>query len=346
MGLLTALAKGPGYLKAGFLGFPKSGKTRTAIELAVGTREAFGLKGPIAMMDTEGGSDYIAERVRERTGLDLMGYKGRAFDDMMTLGRDCIAEGVSVFVVDSITHVWRELCQAYLQRVNANRPPTNRKVSLELLDWARVKEQWAPWTDFYLNSPLHIIVCGRAGFEWDMQKNEDTGKNELRKTGVKMKTEAEFGFEPSLLVEMERVQESLDSPIVHRATIIGDRFGLIDGKTCDDPTFEFFAPHVVKLTNRPGNEIDTAPKSQVDVDGQGDSQWARERKTREILCEEIQGELTAKWPGQSAAEKQSKADIVFRTFNTRSWTAVEGMASDVLRKGLEAIRTELQGDKA
>ena len=51
---LQSLGKGQGYLKAGFLGFPKSGKTFTSFRLAFGVRKHFGLKGRIAMFDTEG----------------------------------------------------------------------------------------------------------------------------------------------------------------------------------------------------------------------------------------------------------------------------------------------------
>jgi hypothetical protein len=53
-----------GHLKAGFLGFAKSGKTHTAVELALGTRDFLKLTGPIAMFDTERGSEYWAPRVR------------------------------------------------------------------------------------------------------------------------------------------------------------------------------------------------------------------------------------------------------------------------------------------
>ena len=55
----------------------------------------------------------------------------------------------------------------------------------------------------YLNSPLHIVLCGRAGFDWDFNETEgDDGsiKKELVKTGVKMRVESQFGFEPAQLL--------------------------------------------------------------------------------------------------------------------------------------------------
>ena len=73
-----------------------------------------------------------------------------------------------------------------------------------------------------------MIVCGRAGFEYDFQEKEDgSGRKELVKTGVKMKAESEFGYEPSLLVHMERASDLKDLSKVHReASILKDRGAL------------------------------------------------------------------------------------------------------------------------
>jgi hypothetical protein len=181
--LLGRLGTGQGYLKAGFLGFQKSGKTFTAMLLAIGTRKFFGLTGPIAMFDTEGGSEYIARVVQRETGTDLVGVRSRAFDTLCTMAEECVSAGVSVLIVDSVTHVWRELCDAYLKQLNerlvAKKLP--RRQRLEFQDWAHVKGVWSRWADFYLNAPLHIIICGRAGYEYDMELNEETGRKELVK---------------------------------------------------------------------------------------------------------------------------------------------------------------------
>src|SRR5262245_48093468 len=104
MALLKTLGTGQGYLKAGFLGFQKSGKSYTAAELAIGVRQFFKLAGPIAMFDTEGGSEYLAGRIKQQTGADLVGVRSRAFDDMVAFGHECVAAGVAVAIVDSVTH--------------------------------------------------------------------------------------------------------------------------------------------------------------------------------------------------------------------------------------------------
>jgi hypothetical protein len=344
---LQSLGKGQGYLKAGFLGFPKSGKTYTAFQLALGVRKFFSLKGRIAMFDTEGGSQYVAPLVERETGQELVGIAARSLEDLVGMARECLTAGVDVLVVDSITHPWRELCDSYLEEVNKKRKAKNLnpRTKLEFQDWSIVKGMWNDrWTDFYLNSKLHIIVCGRAGYDYDYEQNEESGRKELIKTGVKMKTEGEFGFEPSLLVEMEQIQDLTGeyTKVLHRAVVIGDRFGKIDGQVCDNPGFAFFKPHIEMLTPGAHAPIDTRNKTVQSLVDDGNSEWNHEKRQRQIFCEEIQGLMIEKWPGQTADEKSAKLALIETVFGTRSWTKVEGLDSEVLKAGLETVRKTLR----
>lgn len=342
--LMQEFGTGQGYLKAGVLGFPKSGKTYTSALWAVGLYEYFKLSGPIAMFDTEGGSEYVAP-VFKKAGIKFVGTKSRALGKLIELARECESSGAPILIADSVTHVWREICESYLKEVNAalrakNRPMRSR---LEFQDWGPIKAKWAEWTDLYLNSKLHIFICGRAGFEWDFEEREDGSGKDLIKTGIKMKTESEFGFEPSLLVQMERVQERdsenrLTKQFTHRATVIGDRFAVLDAQSCDDPTFDFIKPHVDMLVQGAHAPIDTEAQTSLGINEDGEDQYYRERRDRQILCEEIQAELTRAWPGQAAKEKAAKAEAVKTAFNTGSWTKVEGMGKEKLVAGLAVIR--------
>lgn len=340
---LASLGTGAGYVKAGFLGFAGSGKTFTAKELAIGTRAHFKLDGPIAMLDTEGGAQYIAPDVRKRTGKDLVGVQTRALADAVDFTRSCEADGVSVAIIDSVTHLWREVCESYLKQVNEARAKNNRppRTRLEFQDWGPIKDKWAVFSNLYLNSKLHLIICGRAGFEWDYQDVNEEGKKELVKTGVKMKTEGEFGYEPSVLAQMEQIQDLGDGKTVksvkRRITVIKDRFGVIDGKQADNPTFDFFAPHIALLTPGAHVSVDTTRTTPMGVDESGDADWQRERRQRAIYAEEIQGLLTARFPTQSALDKQAKATTLHAVFKTYSWTAVENLDSAKLKTGLEAL---------
>jgi hypothetical protein len=357
--ILKTLGKGQGYLKAGFLGFQGSGKTYTATLLAAAVRKEFGLTGPIAFVDTENATEYIAPLVRGLTGKDLIGDRTRDFEALLNLGQACVKEGVSVLVVDSMTHFWRSLCDAHLAGINKSRSKWNKapKRALEFQDWASVKNEWARWTDFYLNSPLHILICGRAGFEYDMQKNEDSGRNELVKTGVKMKTEAEFGFEPSLLVEMAVEQEPDPKESgrfiqVRTAQVLKDRFAEIDGlrlvfqkqatKEAElKCVLDAFGPHVRRLKPGTHSTVDTKV-TPLDVDEDGDAEHARERRRREILCEEIKGVLiTGGLDGASSDAKTQRMALLAQIFGTRSWSAIETFQADKLRDGLLKLKAAL-----
>src|SRR5688572_2391631 len=268
MALLEEFGNEQAYLKAGFLGFAGTGKTYTAADLAIGVRAHFKLEGPIAFFDTETGSSYVGKRLYDRTGVKPLRRVSRSLDDLITVVKECVARKVSVLLADSMTHVWREVCESALREINEARHrhaqennylhkfyPLRR---LEFQHWGPVKDKWNQFTDLYLNAPLHIIICGRAGFEYDFEENED-GKKELVKTGIKMKTEGEFGFEPSLLIEMIREWEQGEQ--VRKALVLKDRFDIIDGKVFTNPTFDNFLPHIEQLTPGSHTGIDMTAKT-------------------------------------------------------------------------------------
>lgn len=344
MPLLQEFGGGQGTLKGGLLGFPKSGKTYTSVKWAIGLHQYLSLPAPIAMFDTENGSEYVEPLVRT-AHIGFVGLRSRALGDLIQVARECESGAASILIVDSVTHVWREVCDSYLKGINDVRRAKNQplKTRLDFPDWAPIKAKWAEWTDLFLNSRLHIIICGRAGFEWDFEEREDGSGKDLVKTGIKMKTESEFGFEPSLLVEMERVQvrdtdKRLTKRFVHRATVLGDRFGVIDGAECDDPTFEFIKPHVDMLNPGAHSFVDTAAKTDLGVNEAGEDEYHREQRQRRILLEEIEGEMMRAWPGQTKDEKTSKLKAVESVFGTRSWTKVEGFNREKLQVGLEKLR--------
>jgi hypothetical protein len=345
---METFGSGQGFLKAGFLGFNKSGKTFTATLLALELRKRLELKGPVALFDTEGSGEYIAPLVKRNTNAFPIGVKSRSLVDLLKCARECEAGAASILIVDSITHVWREVMQAYLEQINKVRDAKGqpRRVRLEFQDWNTIKEKWSEWPDYYLNSKLHIIVCGRAGNTWEFQESENpdgTTHKELVKTGTKMKVEAEFGFEPSLLVEMERLQVPDEKRpghflITHRATVIGDRFNAMDGASTENPVGAWFSPHLDLLTPGAVNTVDMAAKTDLGVNEQGDAEFVAERHRRAVLCEEIEGEIVKAYPGQSKEEKKAKVLLIEKAFETTSWIKVQAMPADRLKIGLDIIR--------
>ena len=173
--LLKKAVNQTAYLKAGFMGFAGSGKTFTASQLAIGLAKDIGDNKPVAFFDTETGSDYLIKEF-ENAGVELLVVKTRSFRDLLGFLKEA-ESACSVAIIDSITHVWQELMEAYAKR-------NNRRNGLLFQDWGKLKTEWRQFTDLYLNSSLHVIMCGRAGYEYDYSQDE-TGKKELLKTGTK-----------------------------------------------------------------------------------------------------------------------------------------------------------------
>ncbi len=340
------------FAKVGILGFAGSGKTRTATEIAIGLHKALKSTKPIGFMDTETGSDFVLP-LFQKHGIKLMVSKTRAFKDL--------AEGMieapklfDIFIIDSVSHFWVDIVESYKKKKNINR--------LAFQDWGIIKPMWNDdFSTRFVTSPLHIIVCGRAGFEYDYFEGDD-GKMELYKTGTKMKAEGEFGFEPSLLIEMERVKNPdategyksaktkdqkmraakkimAEREFVRVATVLKDRSDIMDGKVFYNPSYEAFAPHWDSINiggvHRPLESGDSTDL----FDHEGKPEWKKDLEIKKIALEEIQGSMVAMWPGQSVDEKKKKGDFLHVVFGTRSWSAVESRSLAELQNVKKKLTT-------
>jgi hypothetical protein len=355
MGLLRVIDDQPSYLKATFQGKAGSGKSRTATELACFTRRFFKSTKPIAFFDTEKGSDYLQELIQTRTGQKPVRVKSRAFTDLMQVVNECLDGASDVLVVDSVTHIWRELQESYMANVNRNAKWPKKRMDIQ--DIMRVKQLWQPWADAFINADLHIIVCGREGAEYGTQEDEETGKKEMVQVGQKMKVEGEFAYEGSLMVAMEAYQnptkmvkrkrgnqtvtEREARNIINVATVIKDRFDVINGRTFDMPTGEEFLPYLERLIPGAEKPMPTDLRS-CDTMNEGPGGYEREKRERAILCEEVEAALTSAWPGQGAEMKKLKAETVQTAFGTGSWTKVQTMPPAQLRAGLEVVREKIR----
>jgi hypothetical protein len=329
------------YLKMGLLGFQGAGKTKTATRAAIGLIQHMKAMGvdyankPALFIDTETGSDWVIPDFKA-AGIPLQTAKTRAFSDLLNAVAEAEENG-SILLIDSITHFWKEITESYMRRKNRSR--------LQFEDWAYLKTEWGKFTDRFVNSSAHIILCGRAGFEYDYSTDEESGKKNLEKTGVKMKAEGEMGYEPSLLVLMERHQEMDGNKIkrVYRsATVLKDRSTLLDGKEFEDPGFEAWLPHV-ELLNLGGKQLG------VDTSRNSDAMIKTDKRDwqpvqRRIAVDEIQTLLVLHVPGQSAADKKRKVELIRKHFHDASWTEIEEvMPLFDLRAGYDALHQELEG---
>lgn len=339
----------PSYLKAGLLGNAGSGKTYTAAMLAVGISRHFNSDKPILFLDTEGGSDYIYDRVVEKGKMELLVAKTRAFSDLLDTVQNAESDA-DIIIIDSITHYWEEFKQTYLdakqERINQKYAKWNKKgpkLDLTFPDWAYLKKEWGKFTTAFLNSKLHIIMCGRLGYEYSFQEN-DKGQKELIKDDIKMKTESETGYEPSLLIKMERL------PVIGRedhpermATVLKDRFGVLDGKSMINPNFNFFKPHIELLKKGGEKAFDETRKSSQLVDKEVNG-YANEnnKKIRDIIIDEIKSYLELKFSGSSKDAKEARLNKLFEVFGTASIDALITKSEKELKDGYNLIKSQFE----
>jgi len=342
------------FAKVGILGFAGSGKTRTATEIAVGLHKAIKSTKPIGFIDTETGSDFVLP-IFQKHGIEMLVSKTRAFKDLA----EGLREGPGIFdilIIDSVSHFWVDIVESYRKKKNVNR--------LSFQDWGILKPMWSG--DFatpFVTSALHIIVAGRAGFEYDYFEGDD-GKMELYKTGTKMKAEGEFGFEPSLLIEMERIKNPeanesyreaktkdakmkaakkmmADREFVRMATVLKDRSDIMDGKVFYNPSYEDFAPHWESINIGGEHKPLDAGDSTELFDKEGRPDWVIAKKRATIALEELKAELDKVYPSSSAKEKQARIKVMEKVFGTASTTKIEGISFGVLEQGLRRVKTLL-----
>lgn len=329
MSLLEEAVNQTAYLKAGIMGFAGSGKTRTATELAIGLSKELGDGKPVAFFDTETGSDFMIP-LFERAGVKLLRVKRRDFKSLLTFMKEA-QEQCSVAIIDSITHVWAEIQDSYKRR--------KRIEDLQFQDWGVIKREWSAFTDAYVNSPLHVIMCGRAGYEYEYQVN-DRGRKELVKTGTKMKAEGELGYEPSLLLEMEREPKPDKDAAgwINRCYVLKDRTDTMNGAVIDYPRYESFRP-ILSFLAIGGRHLGV--ETQSTSDDLFDAPQSRENRARlaAIALGEIKEWLIVhKLNGNSAEAQRDRVPVLKAAFGTSAWDAIRMLPVESLSAGLRLLQ--------
>ncbi|NJO18774.1 MAG: AAA family ATPase [Spirulinaceae cyanobacterium RM2_2_10] len=341
MGLLKPAINQTAYLKVGLQGFEGSGKTHLACDFAKElTKLVKGSK--VAFFDTEKGSDFHIQRFQE-AGVELHVIKSKSFMDLLTVIKESESEGYSFLIIDSITHVWRELTNAYMKKKG--------KTQISMKDWVTLKAEWAQFTQAYVNSKVHIAMCGRAGYEYDFDEDED-GKKEVVKSGTKMKAEGETGFEPDLLIETYKValsevltdkkSKKRAKGFINRCVVIKDRSDTINGKIFDRPKFKDFIS-VIKFLNLGGEHIGTdASRTSEDLIKNSDRSWVERDRLKTIALEDLQTVLIkAQLDGTSKEAKEKRVAILEEIFGKASKTYIESLDLRTLEENIALMRQKL-----
>ncbi|TXH13235.1 MAG: hypothetical protein E6R03_11595 [Hyphomicrobiaceae bacterium] len=357
MGILDKFNKGydvtSAYLKMGLFGEASSGKSTTAALTALALQKhliaqnAPGANLPVAILDSEGGSDYIKHRFKAQ-GVELLTLKTKRCADLFAAMED-LPGNVSSLIIDSATHFWRDFVDSYKEK-------KGRKF-LQMDDWGYLKPEWqSKYTTPFLNSHMHIFMCGRAGHEYDEQQKED-GKTKLVKVGVKMKAETESGYEPSLLLYLDTDQDTVNNKIIHNAYVFKDRFDLIHGKHFHFTVTEgeaqeeqikrvwsWVAPHI-KALNLAGKHVSINSDSSADIhpDSTGKPIWQYNAEMREIQMERIKALFEGEINVASADGKRRRNELLRVHAGVETLIELERKKWEEIAEIYEAMHVELRG---
>jgi hypothetical protein len=325
------------YLKAGLLGFQGSGKTYTACNIAIGLHKYIKSKKPIMFLDTETGADW-AIPMFEKEKIPFHSSKTRAFRQLCPAIAEAEKNG-SILIIDSITHFWNELLESFMKAKDIQR--------LTFRHWNILKPEWRTFSEKFTNSKLHILVCGRAGWEWNEEVDEEGFKEQV-KGGTKMKAEGEFGFEPNLVIEMVRKKgDYIGNPCNHIAHIVKDRRTddkTLDGKSFENPKFEDFLPHIESLAlnkNHIGFTNETSEEIFI-TDETNKMSYEKKTRIKNGLIEEFNGLLEFHYAGTTKENKLAKAALKKYIFDTYSETQISEIDIVGLSDGLKKLTRILE----
>lgn len=332
----TPIGNSKPYFKAAFEGFAGAGKTYTAAKFIIGLHKRIKSKKPVVIFDTETSSKFLVPLFTE-AGIVAIVKESRSLADLKTTMEKCKAGASDILFIDSISHVWENFLQSYMEKKN--------RTFLQFQDWGVIKPTWRKeFSDPFVRDPYHCVMTGRAGYEYEQVVNEDTNKRELQKSGIKMKVEGDTAYEPDILVLMTRLQEMDGNDIkkvIRVANIIKDRSALLDGKTFENPDYSTFAPVVDFILKDPikqptYQEADAAGLVKTEDDKRD---WVQ---SRDIILEKIESYLSLCFPGQGKEEKTNKllaCDYAFgKGDGAISWIEITKKSPEVLTAGLEKLR--------
>lgn len=319
------------FLKMAFEGFAGDGKTYTATQVAIGLHKRIGSTKPIAIFDTEKAAKALVG-IFKTAGIDaVVSDDQRSLRALSDAIKWCENGGSDILIIDSITHVWEEYLSAYMAE--------KRRSRLEFQDWGVIKPKWKrEFSTPFVQAKCHIIFTGRAGYEYSDEKNEETGKREIFKSGIKMKAENETAFEPDVLVLMEKQMQTIgpEKKVWREATVLKDRTATIDGKTFRNPSFSDFEPAINGLLA--GVYVESSASEIRDTFQDAESKTIENRQKRAKLIAEIEGVFMLMGLGSATKDKQLKAACMNKVWGVVSVDKLDDLKVEKLSVGLSCLR--------
>ena len=208
---------------------------------------ALSAPGRIAMIDTEAGSSFYANRGLSE--FDVMHTK--TFKDVREAIKLLAANPgqYETLVIDPITTVWETLQDAATLARQKKR--NSEDAEMELLDWAKIKRLYKGLLTDIVNLPMNVIVTARE-------------KDEVERRGTEM---VKIGFKPdsekSTIYAFDAVVRLVATKDGRDAIILKDRTGATS-RTVENPTFSSLFPTATSTVGVERRVVDDAAAAEVD----------------------------------------------------------------------------------
>ncbi len=195
-------------LRLAITGPAGSGKTYGALQIAQG------LRGRIAMIDTENGSGDLYSSICE---YDIMNINA-PFDPRKYIQaiHDAENEGYDVLIIDSLSHCW--ISEGGLLDMKEQLATSGKYNSFSA--WSKVTPIQNKLIEAMLTSKCHIIATMRSRTDY-VQCVNDKGRTEIRKVGLAPVQRDGMDYEFSVVFDLNNE---------HTVTVSKDRTSIFDGK--------------------------------------------------------------------------------------------------------------------
>jgi len=324
----SPLAAKNNFIKASFGGFAGSGKSRTGSEFIVGAYKYLKCKKPVLFIDNEKGSRFLVPFFKEH-GIETFVKDTIHLADVLEAFKLLEAGEIDFLFIDSLTKVWYRYVEDYKQKAGKS------KKFMTLQDWGKILPSWQKdFADVFVSVEGNVVFTGRGGNTYEMEKDEESGKKEFIKSGVKMKMAGETPFEPDLnvwMTLMQKVDGDGNLKVWRDALVMKDRSNKIDGQTFADPTFKEFSPVVEYLVNVPKGEVSGA--TNTDNLAPSEPHYYERKEQYQIEEERIKGAWDVTGLGTSKEDKQIKVQITQAIFGSLSMT-------EILKDDIDALRAK------
>ena len=216
------------WLRLAIDGVSGSGKTYTALAIAMGMAEA--IKGKVALIDSEHGSASLyADRFNFDT-LNLLEFQIENYIDAL---KEAAENGYQIVIIDSTSHAWDSLVER-VEKIAQTRFSGNT-----FRAWSEGTPLQKKLIEAMLSYPGHIIVTCRSKTEYSVDKDEK-GKTTIKKIGTAVVQKSGFEYEFTMAISMDAN---------HFGAVTKDRTGKFQDKFIEKPGKDFGKQLIAWLTS-------------------------------------------------------------------------------------------------